>query len=93
MALFSLMLVLLLERARLLPGWWRLESWWQETEQSENDRRILGDRRWAFVLPLLPAVTVTPLVSRLRVPWATVRVTLTVPLAASTSSKRKTSTA
>ncbi|MBQ1784355.1 MAG: regulatory signaling modulator protein AmpE [Gammaproteobacteria bacterium] len=56
MALFSLILVLLLERARLLPGWWRLESWWQETEQSENDRRILGDRRWAFVLPLLPAV-------------------------------------
>lgn len=56
MALFTLMVVLLLERARLLPVWWRLDGWWRETEEDEKDRRILGDRRWAFILPLLPAL-------------------------------------
>ena len=56
MALFTVLLVLLLERGRLLPAAWRLEQWWQETEQRDSDRRILGDMRWALLLPLLPAL-------------------------------------
>lgn len=56
MALFTVLLALLLERSRLLPAAWQLEQWWLGTEQRDSDRRILGDWRWALLLPLLPAL-------------------------------------
>ena len=63
MALFTMLLVLLLERSHLLPTNWRLERWWQDTEQRDSDRRILGDWRWELLRPLLPALATAVLLA------------------------------